>query len=141
MILPKGQIINSLDFIEDFLERNYAQKKIRSITPYSFTIGSNNNNEGLSYQYGLTKSLFFGQLQLSVNPNNNNLQDERIVIKYRSYFNHTPFYKFITRFVEKENLINEASNSIELFDDLVITQQSTKYDFYFTFIGFKIDLI
>lgn len=140
-IRPEGIVINSLPFIEEFLSRNYAQKKIKAITPYSFTIGSNNNGEGLQYTYGLSKSLFFGTLQLSINPNNRNLQEERIIIKYRSYFNHTPFYKYITRFVEKENLINESSSSIELFDDLVITQQSNKYDFYFTFIGFKIDLI
>lgn len=141
MILPEGQIINSLAFVREFLERNHAKKKIRSITPYAFAIGSNNHDEGLTYNYGLKNSLFFGYLQLSINPNESNLQEERITVKYRSYFNHTPYYKNITRFVEQENLINEASSSIELFDDLVITQQSTKYDFYFTFVGFKIDLI
>jgi hypothetical protein len=141
MISSTSNVINSLGFIEEFIARNYAQKKIKSITPYAFAIGSKNNGEDLEYDYNIPKSLFFGYLQLSINPNDNNLQPEKIVLKYRSYLNHTPFYKYITRYVEKENLINEASSSLQLFDDLTLVQQSTKYDTYLEFVGYKIDLI
>ncbi|PRY50387.1 hypothetical protein B0I27_109110 [Arcticibacter pallidicorallinus] len=137
----ENQEILSLGYIRQYLEKNYAGRRIKSITPYSFTVGSDHNNEGLQLHLGIEKALFYGHLYLSINPNDKNLQEEKIVIKYRSYFNHTPYFKHITRFVEKENLINESSSSIELFDSLEIAQQSTKYDFYFTFIGFKIDFI
>lgn len=134
------KVILSLDYILQYISRSFSYKQVKSVTPYSFTVGSNNRGENLNQEYGLTSSLFFGHLFLSINPNDNDLADEKIEIKYRSYFNQKPYYKYITRFVEKENLINESTNSIELFDDLQITQQSNKYDFYFTFIGFKIDV-
>lgn len=137
---PENQI-NSLEYIKEFLSAHYAQKQIKSIKPYCFTVGSDNHGEGLKYDYGLTNSLFFGNLYLSINPTGDVLQDEKIEIKYRSYLNHTPYYKYITRVVEKENMINEASASTELFDSLQVTQASSRYDFYFSFVGFKIDLI
>lgn len=133
--------IENLDFILEFMAAHHASKRVKSIKPYSFTIGSNHHGENLSLSYGLTNSLFYGKLQLCINPNDAPLAPEKIQIKYRSYLNHTPYDKYITRIVEKENLINEASDSLELFDNLQVTQQSNKYDFYFTFIGFKIDLI
>lgn len=134
----QGQIM-SLDYILLYLRRNFPNITIKSITPYSFTIGSNNNGENLYSDYALERSLFFGTLQICINPNASVLDDEKIEILYRSYFNGTPYMKRITRIVEKENLINEASYSSELFDSLSISQASIKYDFYLTFIGFKID--
>lgn len=133
--------IYSPDYIRAFLRENYPQKEIRSVIPYSFTVGSNNDGENLASSYKLERALFYGFLYLNVNPNSNALQAEKIEIKYRSYFNVTPYKKRITRIVEIENLINENSSSIELFDDLEITQYSTKYDFYLTFVGYKIDII
>lgn len=133
--------IYSSDFILKFIQHNYPSKQVRSVMPYSFTVGSNNNGEPIDLNYGLERALFYGFLYLNINPNDNALQVERIRIRYRSYFNQVPFYKTITRYVENENLINENSSSLELFDDLQVTQSSTKYDFYLTFVGFKIDLI
>lgn len=131
----------SNDYILEYLKNNYPQKAIRSIIPYSFTVGSNNNLEGLSLSYGLEKSLFYGFLYLCISPNDSNLAPEKIVIEYRSYLSQFPYQKRITRFVEQENLINENSSSLELFDLLTVTQESLKYDFYLTFVGFKIDLV
>ncbi len=130
----------SVDFILLFIRRRFPQKQIKSVTPWSFTVGSNNNGEDLPNSYELTnKSLFYGKLFLSVNPNDNPLANEKIKIKYQSYFNDKPFFKHITRQVEMENIINENSFSDELFDELTIEQQSNKYDVYFTFVGFKLD--
>jgi len=131
--------IMSLDFILLYLRRNFPRFTIKTVTPYSFTIGSNNNEEGLENNVAFTKSLFFGQLHLCINPNTNPLANELIRIKYKSYLNSKPYFKTITRIIEIENLINESTVSNELFDELTITQASDKYDFYFTFIGFKID--
>lgn len=130
----------SIDFILLFIRRRFPNMQVKSTTPWSFTIGSNNNGEDLPSDYELqNKSLFYGKLFLSINPNDNPLASEKIKIKYRSYFNDKPFFKHITRQVEMENLINENSFSDELFDELTIDQQSNKYDVYFTFVGFKID--
>lgn len=137
---PEVQI-NSIEFAKEFVALHHTDKQIKSVKPYSFTVGSNNHNEGLTYSYGKMYSLFYGYLYLNVNPNGNPLQDEKIEIRYRSYFNKKPYFKYITRIVEKENMINESSSSIELFDMLEVTQASTRYDFYYTFVGFKIDLI
>lgn len=134
----EGQIM-SLPFIGLYLRRNFPALTIKSVTPFSFTIGSNNNGENLEEEYAIERCLFFGTLQICINPNGNALANEKIEIKYRSYFNGLPYFKTITRIVEQENLINEASFSTELFDSLQISQASNKYDFYLTFIGFKID--
>lgn len=132
--------IYSLDYIKEFFRHNYAQKQIKSITPYSFTVGSQNNGENIQDTILIPDSIFYGFLYLCINPNENPLQNEVIKIRYRSYFNVTPYYKYISRFVEDENYINENSDSLELFDELTIQQASTKYDFYLTFVGFKIDV-
>jgi hypothetical protein len=134
-----AKIIMSLDYVIDYLNKRFPHLSIKSVTPYSFTIGSNNQGEGLSQTEEQQRTLFFGLLNISINPNDNALAPEKIEIKYRSYFNPTPYFKTITRQVESENLINESSQSYELFDSLTISQSSTKYDFYLTFIGFKID--
>ena len=131
--------IMSLPFITKYLEMNFPSINIQTVTPYSFTIGSNNQGENIDNQINFPQSLFFGILQVCINPNDSQLSEERIEIKYRSYLNEKPFYKTITRLIELENYINEASESNELFDDLQITQASVKYDFYLTFVGFKID--
>lgn len=131
--------IMSLDYILLYLQRNFSHISVKSVSPYSFTVGSNNQGEGLELDFSIQNCLFFGMLQISINPNDGNLQAEKIEIKYRSYLNNQPYLKTITRFVETENLINESSQSYELFDSLEVAQASTKYDFYFTFIGFKID--
>ena len=133
--------IYSPAYIRAFLQENYPRKKVESVIPYSFTVGSNNNGENLPNEFKLQNSLFYGYLYLNINPNDAELQTEKIEIIYRSYFNVEPFYKRITRFIEDENYINENSNSIELFDDLQITQKSDKYDFYLTFVGYKIDVL
>lgn len=130
----------SVDFILLFIRRRFPSFQIKSVTPWSFTVGSNNHAEDLPSVYELpNKSIFYGKLFLSINPNSNPLASEQIKIKYRSYFNDKPFFKHITRQVEMENIINENSFSDELFDQLSIEQQSNKYDVYFTFVGFKID--
>lgn len=131
--------IMSLDFVLLYLQRNFPHIDVKSVTPYSFTIGSNNHSENIDDSIDLPRSLFFGQLQICINPNDAPLAPEKIEIKYQSYLNVKPFFKTITRQVEQENLINESSVSNELFDTLTITQASDKYDFYLTFMGFKID--
>ena len=131
--------IMSLPFVEKYLSMNFPNIVIESVTPFSFTIGSNNQGEDIENSIDFQHSLFFGVLQICINPNGSDLQPEKIELKYRSYLNHKPFIKTITRIVETENMINEASESKELFDNLEISQTSTVYDFYVTFFGFKID--
>lgn len=131
--------IMSLDYILKYIERNFSQYVVKSVTPFTFTIGSNNHSEPIEDNFQIDRSLFFGYLQICINPNDAPLEAEKIEIKYRSFLNTIPFFKTITRQVEQENLINESSESRELFDQLTISQSSTKYDFYVTFIGFKID--
>lgn len=138
-IKDSEKLIMSLDYILLYIKRNFPHIQTKSITPFSFTIGSKNNDEPIQNTLELPNSLFFGTLQICINPTDAILQAERIRIKYRSYLNRTPFFKTITRMVETENLINESSESKELFDSISITQTSTKYDFYLTFLGFKID--
>ncbi|MFB2120050.1 hypothetical protein [Parapedobacter sp. 2B3] len=133
--------IYSPAYIRSFLAENYSRMKVKSVIPYSFTVGSDNNGEDLPKDYHIPNSLFFGFFNLSVNPNDNALQPEKIEIQYRSYFNIEPYMKRITRYVEQENLINENSQSIELFDLLELNFESTKYDTYFTFVGYKIDIL
>lgn len=131
--------ILSLDYILLYINKNFPHLQVQSITPFSFTIGSNNHDENIEDSISLPGSLFFGKLFICINPNDAPLAPEKIEIKYRSYLNRVPFFKTITRQVEQENLINESSVSEELFDSLTITQASEKYDFYLTFMGFKID--
>lgn len=133
------KIIMSLDYILLYIKRNFPHLQVKSISPFSFTVGSNNHAEPIENSLDLPNSLFFGTLQICINPTNAVLQAEKIEIKYRSYLNRVPYFKTITREVEIENLINESSESKELFDSISITQTSTKYDFYLTFLGFKID--
>lgn len=129
----------SLDFILLLIKKQFPHLIIRTITPYTFTIGSNNNGENLPLEEDLKSSMLFGNLQLCINPNDNPLATEKVQIRYRSYFNTKPYFKTITRQIEIENWLNEATVSTELFDKLTITQQSDAYDVYLTFIGFKID--
>lgn len=138
-IKESEKLIMSLDYILLYLKRRFPHIDVKSYVPFSFTIGSNNQGEGIEDTFEMQRSLFFGHLNISINPNDAPLEEEKIEIKYRSYFNTIPFIKTVTRQVEKENLINESSQSNELFDQLTISQQSDKYDFYLTFIGFKID--
>ncbi|MGJ1351998.1 hypothetical protein ACR79P_06505 [Sphingobacterium spiritivorum] len=133
--------INSLPFVVDYIRENFSQLEIKSVSPYSFTIGSNFNGEPISYDFDQEYSLFYGDLFLSVNPNSNVLQNEEIVLTYRSYWNTKPYLKRITRQIEIENLVNESSVSTELFDKITLDQTSSKYDVYVTFVGFKIDII
>lgn len=133
--------INSLPFVMDYINENFSELEIKSVSPYSFTIGSNHNNETIDYEIELQRSLFYGDLFISINPNDNQLQDEKIKLSYRSYWNEKPFYKHITRQIEIENLVNESSVSTELFDKITLDQISSKYDVYVTFLGFKIDII
>lgn len=130
--------INSLEFAREFIEVNHPKRKIHDVIPYAFTIGSSNNGENLPTQFKQPNALFFGFLTLCVNPNENVLQDEVIKIKYQSYFNVNPYYKHINRIVEQENLINEITTSIELFDDIELVQASQKYECYLTFTGYML---
>lgn len=138
-IYGEAKEIMSLDYILVYLERNFPFLTVSSVRPFSFTIGSNNHNEGIENVFQMNSCLFFGNLNVCINPNGVEMEAEKIEIKYRSYFNQVPFIKTITRMVEIENYINEASVTAELFDNLDISQQSTAYDFYLTFLGFKID--
>jgi len=131
--------IMSLPFCIDFVRENFPHLQIKSISPYSFTIGSQNNEENISYNHQQSNSLFFGKLYLNINPNENELEPEVIKITFRSYFNTIPYEKHINRIVERENLINEQTYSEELFDNISLIQTSKKYDLYLTFVGFKID--
>lgn len=133
--------IMSLDYVLTYMERSFPLLKVSSVRPFSFTIGSNNHGEGISNKLEMKKCLFFGKLQICINPNGNLMVPEKIEIKYRSHFNDRPYLKTITRIVEIENYINESSESVELFDQLTITQESSAYDFYLTFYGFKIDVV
>lgn len=133
--------IDSLPFVIDFIKENFSHLEIKSVSPYSFTIGSNWNDEGLNYDIELSNTLMYGNLNLSINPNGNPIADELIQLKYRSYFDKKPFFKHITRKVEIENIINESTISVELFDKIELTQMSNAYDLYVTFTGFKIDVI
>ena len=132
--------INSIEFAREFIEVNHPKRKIYRVIPYAFTIGSNNNSEGLPAEFNQNGCLFFGNLTICLNPNTSDLANELIRIRYRSYFNVIPYFKYITRIVEMENLINEITTSVELFDSLTIQQSSAKYDFYLTFTGYKIDV-
>lgn len=133
--------IDSLPFVIDYIKDNFSFLEIKSVSPYSFTIGSDNHGENIQMDIELKNSLFFGDLQICINPNSNPLADELIELKYRSYWNTRPYWKFITRKVEIENLINESTYSRELFDSIELTQLSNSYDVYVTFTGFKIDVI
>lgn len=133
--------IASLPFVLDYITAAFPQYEIKSVSPISFAIGSNNHNEGLSYEHELKNSLFFGDLKISINPNTDDLAFEEIRLRYRSHWNFRPYWKTITRKVEEENLINEATVTTELFDKIELTQVSSKYDLYVEFVGFKIDII
>jgi hypothetical protein len=133
--------IMSLDYVLTYMERSFPLLQVASVRPYSFTIGSNNHAEGIQDHFEMKKCLFFGKLQICINPNGTAMVPEKIEIIYRSHLNDRPYFKTITRLVEIENYINESSESVELFDLITITQASSSYDFYCTFLGFKIDIV
>lgn len=133
--------IGSLPFVIDYVREHFSQLEIKSVSPYAFAIGSNFNGENISYEVEHENCLFFGELSIQINPNSNVLADELIEVQYRSYWNNVPFFKRISRKVEIENLINESTVSVELFDKITLTQLSNSYDVYVTFKGFKIDVI
>lgn len=140
-IFGSAKEILTLDYVLTYMERNFPQKIVESVRPFSFTIGSNNHGEIIDEKFEMKNCFFFGKLQLCINPNGDTLVAEKIEIKYQSWFNDKPFDKYITRLVEIENYINESSDSTELFDKIEITQASTAYDFYVTFLGFKINYV
>jgi len=133
--------IDSLPFVIDYVRENFSHLEIKSVSPYSFTIGSSWNGEQISYVESYENCLFYGDLAISINPNSNVLADEHIKLTYRSYWNKIRFVKHITRKVEIENLINESTVSTELFDEIHLEQLSGSYDVYVTFKGFKIDVV
>jgi|GEM_PF-2281670 len=135
--------IDSLAFVLDYVRDNFSHLEIKSVSPYSFTIGSDwhGDNPTLVYHAEYENCLFYGDLSVSINPNGNPIADELIELRYRSYWDKQPFIKWITRKVEIENLINESTVSVELFDRITLTQLSSAYDVYVTFKGFKLDVI
>jgi len=137
--------IDSLAFVLDYVRDNFPHLEIKSVSPYSFTLGSSWQpdpwKENIGYGADYANCLFYGHLSISINPNSDVLADELIELRYRSYWNKIPFWKRITRKVEIENLINESTVSVELFDRIDLSQLSASYDLYVTFKGFKLDVI
>ena len=139
-IFGNAKEIMSLDYVLTYMSRSFPGFTVESVRPFSFTIGSNNHGEGIENELEMKNTFFFGKLVICINPNGEMITAEKIEIKLRSYLNSAPYIKTITRLVEAENYINEASESIELFDQIEISQQSTAYDFYLTFLGFKLNI-
>lgn len=131
--------ILSLDWVLIYLQVNYPRYQIKSVTPYTFTLGSNNHSEGLELTKKEPHTLFFGKLQLDINPNGDAFANDNISLKIHSLFNPVSFDRHLTRIIEIQNYINEQTERIELFDNVEITSNSILYDTYLSFIGFKIE--
>ena len=130
--------ILSLDYAIKYLQQNFPDIQLDAVRPFAFVIGSNNNAEGIPNQFTAKDSLFFGNLKISINPNTSNMVTEKIRVKYRSFYNgNKPYWKHITRLIDGENIIYEASQTSELFSQIEIAQESSAYDLYVEFLGFK----
>jgi len=132
--------ILSLDWVLNYIQVNMPVYQVKAVTPASYTIGSNNHSEGLESVLQIENSIFFGRLQLDVNPNGNAFAADNITMLINSLLNPTPYTRHLNRIIEIQNYLNEQTERIELFDRLEITSTSTLYDTYLTFIGFKIDV-
>jgi len=133
-----GEILTK-DWVLLYLQHNFPDRRIESVTPFSYTIGSNNHGEGLENELKISGSMFFGKLQLDVNPNGNAFANDNITIELDSLFNTKVFTRHLNRIIEIQNYLNEQTERIELFDRIKITSSSTLYDSYLALIGFKID--
>ncbi|RQO68524.1 hypothetical protein DBR40_19985 [Pedobacter sp. KBW01] len=133
-----GEILTK-DWVLLYLQHNFPDRRIESVTPYSDTIGSVNHSEGLENELKINGSMFFGKLQLDINPNGSSFAADNITIEIDSLLNTKVFTRHLNRIVEIQNYINEQTERIELFDRVKVVQTSTLYDTYLAFIGFKID--
>lgn len=133
-----GEILTK-DWVLLYLQHNFPNRRIESVTPYSHTLGSNNNSEGLENELFIKGSMFFGKLQLDINPNGNTFAADNITIEIDSLLNTKVFTRHLNRIIEVQNYLNEQTERIELFDRLKIISSSSLYDSYLALIGFKID--
>lgn len=133
-----GEILTK-DWVLLYLQHNFPDRIIESVTPFSTTIGSNNHTEGLENELRIKGSMFFGKLQLDINPNGNTFANDNITIEIDSLLNTKPFTRHLNRIVEIQNYVNEQTERIELFDRVKVISTSTLYDCYLALIGFKID--
>lgn len=131
--------ILSLDWVLLYIQKNYPQYQVKSVSPYTFTLGSSNHGEGLELEKEIPNTLFFGKLQLDINPNGSTFANDNINLIIHSLFNPTSFDRHLNRIIEIQNYINEQTERTELFSRVEITSNSSLYDTYLSFIGFKID--
>lgn len=131
----------TIDYCLKYMELYHTTKAIKAVTPYSFFLGT---GEGMDLKLENNNSLFWGKVILDINPNGGLLVNTQIVLKIGSMFTSNSLHgaqeKKITRYIEKENFLNESSERWEFFNALELTGISTAYDVYVTFIGFKIDM-
>jgi hypothetical protein len=131
----------TIDFCLSYLELYHTKKSIKAVTPFSFMLGSDPQND---IKTETPNSLYWGKVILDINPNLSQLVNSTIVLKIESMLgsnsNGNPITKKITRYIESENFLNESSERFEFFRSLELTNLSTAYDVYVTFIGFKIDM-
>lgn len=132
--------ILSLDWVLLYLQHNFPNLQVKEVVPYTHALGTNNHNEGLDQVLEIKNSLFFGRLQLDINPNGSAFVAEEVTIQISSLFNHARYTRHLNRIIEIQNFLNEQTERIELFDRLSIENVSTGYDTYMTFIGFKLEV-
>lgn len=137
----KARDISTVDYALAYLELYHTKKSVRAVTPFSFMLGS---DAGMPLKTETENSLYWGKVILDINPNLSPLVDTTIVLKINSMLDSNATSrsseKRITRYIEKENFLNESSERFEFFDFIELANLSTAYDVYVTFIGFKIDL-
>lgn len=130
----------TIDYCLKYMELYHTTKAVKAVTPFSFFLGT---GDGMDLKLETVNSLYWGKVILDINPNLSPLINTTIVLEIGSMFmsntNRQSQKKKITRYIEKENFLNESSERFEFFDQLELTSLSTAYDVYVTFIGFKID--
>lgn len=132
--------ILSLDYVLLYFQHRLPQYEVKSVVPASFTIGTSHNNEGLETSKSFQNTFWFGKLQLDVNPRGVEFQAENITMIIRSMYNGAPFNRRLNRIIEVQNYLNEQTERTELFSEISITNTSTAYDTYLSFIGFEIQV-
>nr|8A06_E Chain E, Penton protein P12 [Flavobacterium phage FLiP] len=137
----KAKDPNTIDFCLSYLELYHTTKAVKACTPFSFILGS---DAGMQRATETTESLYWGKVILDINPNLSPLVNTTIVLEIESMLSSNSINrsenKRITRYIEKENFVNESSERFEFFKSMELSHLSTAYDVYVTFIGFKIDL-
>jgi len=131
----------TIDFCMSYLEHFHTRKDVRSVLPFSFMIGS---DVGMDRETKTENSLYWGKVTFDINPNLTPLVDSKLELSIHSLVSanslQKPHIKKLTRYVEEQNYLNEATERFEFFSKLELTALSPAYDVYATFIGFKIDL-